>query len=421
MRKKVTLLVFSALCSLIVLSSVAIGGEDFLSVSEYWKRPVPLQRNSNFFYPEECGKCHKSQYGDWKDSLHSKAVGPGLLGQLTGTDLKSIPNDPQFAQSCYFCHAPMEEQAEMIENKSGVRGLPPQALSGGQESEKDNYIKNPNFDNKLKLSGVSCAVCHLREGKIYGPPLRKGKGQGARGKGSGEKSQISNLKSQIKDAHDGFIEKDFFEKAEFCAACHQLDEGYELNGKVLTNTYREWKKSIYSKNNITCQNCHMPDRQHLFRGIHDPEMVKRGITINAVREGSNARLVITNTGVGHFFPTYVTPVVVIKGFMLDKNDKVIARSMKKAFIGRKVNLDLSKEIFDTRIPPEKSFEFDYTVSKSYNSGKLVFEVWVYPDEFYNRFYRDLLKGKNGGFDGKEIEKAFKITEKSGYRLFREIL
>ena len=404
-REKIALPVFSALCSLIVLSSVAIGGEDFLSVSEYWKRPVSPQNHSNKFslYPEECGSCHKEQYQTWKDSLHSKSVGPGLLGQLPGTDLKSVHNDPQFAASCYFCHAPMEEQAEMIENKSGVRS---------QESgEKEPfYIKNPSFDNKLKLSGVSCSVCHLREGKVYGPPARKR-----------VDSKQSAVSSKKQNNHNGFIEKDFFEKAEFCATCHQLDEGYEINGKVLTNTYMEWKESIYSKNNITCQNCHMPGRQHLFRGIHDPEMVKRGITINAVREGSNARLVITNTGVGHFFPTYVTPVVVIKGFVLDKNDKIIARSMKKAFIGRKVNLDLSKEIFDTRIPPEKSFEFDYTVSKSYNSGKLVFEVWVYPDEFYNRFYRDLLKGKNGGFDGKEIEKAFKITEKSGYRLFREIL
>ena len=404
-REKIALLVFSALCSLIVLSSVAIGGEDFLSVSEYWKRPVSPQNHYNKFslYPEECGSCHKEQYRTWKDSLHSKAVGPGLLGQL------KPDKDPQFAASCYFCHAPMEEQAEMIENKSGVRS---------QESgEKEPfYIKNPSFDNKLKLSGVSCSVCHLREGKVYGPPKRQGQGPAPAGFKRG-----SGVRSKKEKSHNSFIEKDFFEKAEFCAACHQLDEGYEINGKVLTNTYMEWKESIYSKNNITCQNCHMPGRQHLFRGIHDPEMVKRGITINAVREGSNARLVITNTGVGHFFPTYVTPVVVIKGFVLDKNDKIIARSMKKAFIGRKVNLDLSKEIFDTRIPPEKSFEFDFTVSKSYNSGKLVFEVWVYPDEFYNRFYRDLLKGKNGGFDGKEIEKAFKITEKSGYRLFREIL
>ncbi|MEK7829099.1 MAG: hypothetical protein AAB256_04865, partial [Deltaproteobacteria bacterium] len=93
----------------------------------------------------------------------------------------------------------------------------------------------------------------------------------------------------------------------------------------------------------------------------------------------------------------------------------------KAFIGRKVSLDLSKEIFDTRIPPEKSFEFDYTVNKSYNRGKLVFEVRVYPDEFYNRFYKDLLKNKDGSFNRKEIEKALKITEKSNYILFKEVL
>jgi len=117
-REKIALPVFSALCSLIVLSSVAIGGEDFLSVSEYWKRPVSPQNHSNKFslYPEECGSCHKEQYQTWKDSLHSKSVGPGLMGQL------SPVQDPQFAQSCYFCHAPMEEQAEMIENKSGASG-----------------------------------------------------------------------------------------------------------------------------------------------------------------------------------------------------------------------------------------------------------------------------------------------------------
>ncbi len=221
--------------------------------------------------------------------------------------------------------------------------------------------------------------------------------------------------------HNGFIEKGFFEKAEFCAACHQLDEGYELNDKVLVNTYREWEESIYSKNNITCQKCHMPDRQHLFRGIHDSEMVKRGISIEAASYKKGARLIIKNTGAGHFFPTYITPLVVVKGFMLDENGKAIPSSVKKAFIGRKVSLDLSKEIFDTRIPPEKSFEFDYRVNKSYNRSKLVFEVRVYPDEFYNRFYKGLLKNKDGSFNRKEIEKALKITERSGYILFKEVL
>ncbi|MBI5287240.1 MAG: hypothetical protein HY878_06585 [Deltaproteobacteria bacterium] len=426
-------------------------------MSGYWERPIPVQNpplppflGTDFksvpmgqggfpLYPDACGQCHKDQYNGWKDSLHSKAVGPGLLGQLPGTDLKSVPKDPEFALSCYFCHAPMEEQAEVKKQTPDTRHQTP--------DRNNNYTKNLFFDNRLKLSGVSCSVCHLRKGKVYGPPKR----QGVRGQGSGVRDYKSEIrprsggaKSEI-EAHDGFIEKDFFGKAEFCAACHQLDEGYELNGKPLTNTYREWKESFYSKNNIHCQSCHMPDRRHLFRGIHDPDMVKKGIAIDVSREGNKARLAITNTGVGHFFPTYTTPMVVIKGFLVDMKGKIIPGSLKEAFIGRKVSLDLTQEFFDTRVPPQKGFEFDYNppipplwgqisnlsavptaqaglspMGKGGFSNKLVFEVWVYPDEFYNRFYKSLLKG-NEGFNRKAIEKALKITEGSGYRLFRRVL
>ncbi|MBI3752605.1 MAG: hypothetical protein HY266_00980 [Deltaproteobacteria bacterium] len=385
MRKEVAFIIISVLFSFVILSPEAYGGEDFLL--EYWERPIALQTHQNDFalYPEECGQCHKDQYTDWKDSLHSKSVGPGLMGQLNPFQ------DTQFAQSCYFCHAPMEEQTEMKGQKARGKG-------------QEEYIKNPSFDNKLKLSGVSCSVCHLREGKVYGP-MRRVKGQGSR----------------VRDNHDGFIEKDFFEKAEFCAACHQLDEGYELNGKLLVNTYREWKESIYGKNNVTCQNCHMPDRQHLWRGIHDRETVLLGIRIKSVRLEKGARLIITNSGVGHYFPTYAPPLVVVRGFMLDKNDKVVQGSLKEAFIGRKVRLDLSEEIFDTRIPPQKSFEFDYSARGDSSDRKIAFEVWVYPDEFYNRFYKAAVNNADMDFNGEEIEKAIKITDASPYRLFRQVL
>ena len=364
---------------LLLLSSSTEGGEEQLL--NYCKRPTPLQSQEITLHPDACGKCHKYQYSDWKGSLHSRAVGPGLLGQL------SPDNDPEFAASCYFCHAPMMEQSEV---KTGAR-------SKGQGAS--NYIKNQSFDNRLKLSGVSCSVCHLREGKIYGPPKRVR----SRETGVGRKDQ---------DSHGGFIENDFFEDAEFCAACHQLDEGYELNGKLLTNTYREWKESIYGQGNVTCQMCHMPDRRHLFRGIHDPEMVKSGIAIEASRSGNKARLVISNTGVGHFFPTYVTPQVVVRGFVKDAGGKAVRSSVKEAFIGRKVSTDLGEEFFDTRIAPGKRFDFDY--SMPVKGGKAVFEVWVYPDEFYNRLYKALLRKNNN----RELKKALKTTGESGYLLFR---
>jgi len=402
--KQIAIILIGCVYSFSILSSAVRGGEDFLSI--YWNRPIPPQNHKIKFlpYPQECRRCHKNQYKDWKESFHKKAVSPGLLGQI------NHEKEPDFARSCYFCHAPMMEQSEVVKRQL--------AVNSQQLAEKEtDYINNPSFDNKLKLSGVSCVVCHLREGKIYGPTARVGgRGQGA------------VIKDKDQKQHNGFIEKGFFKNAEFCAACHQLDEGYELNGKVLVNTYREWEESLYSKNNITCQNCHMPDRQHLWRGIHDKEMVMRGIHIELIRHEKGVRLIITNSGVGHYFPTYATPLVVVKGFLLDEHGKAIPSSVKKAFIGRKVSLDLSKEIFDTRIPPGKSFEFDYIPSipplvkgdKVRFRGKLVFEVMVYPDEFYNRFYKGLLNNKDGSFNRKEIEEALKITEKSHYILFKQI-
>jgi len=61
--------------------------------------------------------------------------------------------------------------------------------------------------------------------------------------------------------------------------------------------------------------CHMPDRRHRWRGIHDADMVRSGLTITAktgaarYRPGETAlvTLRVTSTCVGHAFPTYVAP------------------------------------------------------------------------------------------------------------------
>ncbi len=93
-------------------------GEDFLS--EYWKRPIYLQVPSSesgiglSFYPESCGECHKKQYEGWKESLHSRAVGQGLLSQI------DPHNDSETAVSCYYCHAPMMEQSEVVKQKPAL-------------------------------------------------------------------------------------------------------------------------------------------------------------------------------------------------------------------------------------------------------------------------------------------------------------
>lgn len=360
---------------------------DWYDLSEnYWRRPVPLQGKvpdgftelESSLYPEDCGACHQLQYADWSESIHSIAVSPGLMGQITPSE------DPDFAISCYFCHAPLSEQQEYM-------------IIDGE------YKKNERFDKRLKGSGVNCAVCHLRGYKRFGPP------------------SISSRKPG--KAHGGFIESRFFEQSEFCAACHQFPEGAtSFNGKLLENTYQEWLASPYPAKGITCQGCHMPDRRHLFRGIHDREMVASGVDIavdekiDGVQRG--AVLTITNSGTGHYFPTYVTPLIVVKGALLDKKGVTMEASIKEEYVGRRISLDLSREIADTRIPPMGSFVFDYLPENINGAEKMSLEVWVYPDNFYNEFFKAIL---GGGFfsSKKEIETALAATESSPYLLFRK--
>ncbi|MBI5588674.1 MAG: hypothetical protein HY889_09970 [Deltaproteobacteria bacterium] len=382
MLKAIVFIMFFTLIS----PPFAIGGE--INVHEHWLRPANTgsSRPVEDLYPERCAKCHQGQYEDWRGALHSKSVGPGLLTQL------HPKADPQTAVSCYYCHAPLALQNEVIVDESG--------------SGEKTYLSNSSYDEKLKLSGVSCAACHVREGNVFGP-LSPNHG---------------DFKTGVKADHAS-VQKEFFEKAEFCAACHQLDEGYDLNGKLIVNTYMEWKESEYGKNRIACQSCHMPGRRHLFRGIHDPDMVKSGVTFdvesNAAADRVSAKLRITNSGVGHYFPTYVTPVVVIKGFLTDAKGKILKDTLKEAVVGRKVTLDLSKELFDTRIPPFKSYEFNYAIKRAVKAERLVFEVRVFPDEFYNRFFENAVKRRDPSMKKAELKEALKNTAGSSYLLLKK--
>ena len=222
------------------------------------------------------------------------------------------------------------------------------------------------------------------------------------------------------------VEADFFSSAEFCAACHQMDGGFELNGKVLTNTYNEWKESIYGENNIACQTCHMPDRRHLFRGIHDKEMTRQGLrmeTGEATLTGGvvKATLLFTNVGAGHKLPTYVTPQIEVRGTQLDGKGAPIEGTMKETYIGRKVTQDLSTELYDTRIAPEKTLTIDYEWEEGAGAQTLLIEVIVHPDDFYHTFFTNMLDSGFGVKDRAELEEAVKATGESSYILYMEEL
>ena len=383
----------------LIMPSLILGGLLFLSplfaseVDEYWSRPLPSQGTppSHFspleksLNPEACNFCHKAQYDQWKTALHSKSMGPGILGQLL--DMNRTRNA---IDACTTCHAPLAEQMQEF-----LEGSIPESLV---------------FPEKKGLfeKGLTCAACHIRKFVRYGPSV---------------KDETTNEKLP----HNGFVTAEWFHDSKFCKSCHQFpNDGYALNGKLLENTYNEWLESPYAKKNVTCQSCHMPDRKHLWRGIHDKEMTKKGLDINVENVEAdlnekiiNAIITVRNVGVGHFFPTYVTPLVVVKAFMVDKNGKILEKTLMKEEIGRHVPLSLDVEEFDTRIEPDGVFKMEYEERILQDAKNLRVEIVVYPDEFYTRFYKNILGYPSVDKGRTLIEKALDNSLKSIYILFEK--
>lgn len=370
---------------------------DFLK--RHWQVPVAPQGQPPAAFsaleasldPASCGACHPTQFEDWKTTIHSRSVGPGLLGQMPAL----LRDDPETAMMCLSCHAPLAEQQQLLPTGSTLK-------------------KNRRFDTALQKQGLTCAGCHVRNYQRFGPPRRDG--------------SLESAIPRDQAPHGGATRTPAFERAEFCMGCHQFEEGDRaLNGKLLENTYNEWKSSPYAKRGIACQQCHMPDRRHLWRGIHDPEMVKRGVTIElrtnqphyAVGDKLEATLALTNSGVGHYFPSYVTPKVILRMELLDASGRPIAGSAQQEAVGREVTLDLSEEIYDTRIPPKGTHTMTYIRPIDRPGVRLKAVVVVYPDEFYRRFYEATLAGSPPMKQRLLLRQALAEAKRSGYKIFEK--
>lgn len=168
----------------------------------------------------------------------------------------------------------------------------------------------------------------------------------------------------------------------------------------------------------------MPDRRHLWRGIHDPETVAKGVTIDlrTARHGGTVRatLTLTNTGVGHHFPTYLTPKVFVRLDLVDAAGRPVNETLREAVMGREAMLDLSRELYDTRLAPKASFTMTESWKVTAPGLKLRARVVVDPDHFYRRFFQAVLKGADRG--KRDLQAALQQTRRSSFTIFsREVL
>jgi hypothetical protein len=374
--------------------------ESLAFLNRHWQLPVPFQGSppARFsaleasLHPESCGTCHPAQLADWRTSLHARAMGPGVKGQL----VEMLDTDPASALQCYTCHAPLTEQQEKLVNPLGT------------------FRPNPVFDASLQAAGITCAGCHVRGHQRFGPPGRDG--------------SLASAAPRATLPHNGVTRTSAFRRAEFCKVCHQFPaDGYALNGKLLENTYNEWRASPFAAAGVPCQDCHMPDRRHLWRGIHDPDMVRSGVTVTLAsdkpryRPGDRltATVTITNRRVGHAFPTYVTPRVLVRAELRDREGRPIRGSLEEHTIGREVTLDLSRELRDTRILPGESVTLAYRRALERPGLRLRVVITVEPDHFYTRFFESTLP--QAGRGAAQLREALAATRRSAFVLYEREL
>lgn len=363
--------------------------------ADYWQTPIPSQGEPPAWHalevdlrPEACAQCHSEQFEAWKKSFHAHAYSPGLAGQYPGLGLHEANN------SCQTCHGPLSEQRLSASEPWN------ESLVTFADSPPASSLMHKSSAAQLRRAGVSCAVCHVRGWQRFGPPPRD---SGATGKIDGP-------------IHGGFTATNAFEQAGFCAPCHQFPQSYAseaLNGKPLENTVFEWRQSSFAAQGISCQNCHMPDRQHAFKGIHDAEMVRSGMLFSSSSEQGKALWQITSSHIGHAFPTYVTPRIEIQAQALD------AKGVKLAERQWVINREVSSsggwhEVSDTRLMPGETR--GYSIDAPAGASKVRFEAWVEPDYFYIGVYRQLLAGNMQPEARLRIEQALERALAARYLL-----
>lgn len=313
---------------------------DIFVVTKNFERPIDtgkLATPPEALRASACGACHREVYAEWKTSIHSQA--------WTDPYFRVDWKFDESQQICKNCHIPLDRQQE-------------HKVLGFRDTEKLKPIlaDNPDFDPELQHEGVTCAACHFKDGKILG------------------------VNGNLDAPHP--VEK-LADPNEICLRCHivqgaRWDTFYryppcgtaaEIEAGAGRWPGRSGELTVRNAGELGCVQCHMPlveralveggtvrqARRHVWRGGHDPAMVKQGLDIRFAEIGAGAdrrafALTLTNVGAAHFLPTG-TPdrYLSVRLRVLDRDGHLLEEqqhSLKRTTMWRPFIIDL----WDTRLP-----------------------------------------------------------------------
>ena len=326
------------------------------TISASFARPVDT-RNApamlGALHAQDCGQCHSAIYREWRTSQHSRAwTDPYFQADWHFDGAKQI---------CRNCHTPLDRQQE-------------QTVLGFRDADKWRPIlaPNPAFDPVLQHEGVTCAACHLREGKIRAPATYR--------------PSASSPPHPIETIAD---------PNEICIRCHVVqnkrwDTFFRFPpcgtaAEIASNrgaVAHSGEYVVRGVQELGCVQCHMPavvrpvvdggairfGRRHLWRGGHDPAMVASALQASlterpAPEPGARAfRLTLTNVGAAHYLPTG-TPdrYLSVTWRLLGRDGRVLREqrdTMERTVLWRPFIVDL----WDTRLPYRQPRNWEFRVA-----------------------------------------------------------
>ncbi len=305
---------------------------------------------------ESCGTCHPAIYDEWKTSIHAQAYRDPFFHAYWTKDKQTWV--------CLNCHSPLENQQPTL-----ITEIPRDRV------ERAVQTPNQQYDADYQHEGVTCAACHVRDGMVLGP---------------------------FDDAVAPHPTKadPTFRTTQVCYRCHSVVGGPAqfYNGGPC-GTYPEYESGYWMKERgFICQSCHMPEierpvatggplrkgRQHLWRGGHDPDMVKQAVDIKVVAEpaepkpGDKVRVTLTliNAGAGHKLPTGDPDRHFTVEFAVEDQDRKVLESRQET-MGRWILWQPAIiELHDNRLMPlaSRDYTFEYQLPKNVTGLTLITKV-----------------------------------------------
>ena len=313
--------------------------DDYAKAIPYQQVPVGLQS----LKAEECGSCHVEIYKEWKSSIHAHAFRDPFFQAYWKKDNN--------IWVCLNCHTPLENQQPTL-----IQDLPRGRV------EKAFEIPNYRYDPDYQQEGVTCAACHVRDGIILGP----------------YDDSVAPHPTQFDPS---------FRTTQVCYRCHNVVSGpMQFYNAGPCGTYPEYEGKFFMKEKgLICQSCHMPEverpvaedspirfgRRHVWRGGHDPDMIKRAVAVQVKAEpltpqpGEEVTFTLTliNAGAGHKIPTgdpdrHFTVEFTVR----DPTGKIVQQqsdTMGRWILWQPVIL----EVYDNRLLPlaSRDYIFEYEI------------------------------------------------------------